>query len=97
MGAVCCGNFTEGNKKAVKGDTAREALNHICAVLEESGWGNPSKTPARKLKLILGWQVWGYTEKDPPTKHQKALSTIVYQDNLAHAITPYAKHVRFSS
>eukprot|EP00957_Ditylum_brightwellii_P023411 1766839-Ditylum_brightwellii.AAC.2 len=54
MEAVLCRDFTQGSKKPVKGSTAREALDYIYAVLEESGWGNPSKTPAGKLKLTLG-------------------------------------------
>eukprot|EP00957_Ditylum_brightwellii_P039655 3000242-Ditylum_brightwellii.AAC.1 len=76
MEAVCHGDFSQGNQKGVKGDTAQEAVDHICAVLEESSWGNPSKTPAGRLKLSLAQQVWGYKKKDPPTKHQKALPTV---------------------
>eukprot|EP00957_Ditylum_brightwellii_P098071 7470486-Ditylum_brightwellii.AAC.1 len=56
MEAVYRGDFARGNTKEVKGTTAREALGHVCAVLEKSGWGNPSKTPAGKLKLTLGQQ-----------------------------------------
>eukprot|EP00957_Ditylum_brightwellii_P002563 196778-Ditylum_brightwellii.AAC.1 len=73
MEAVHRGDFSRGGMKAVKGTTAQEAIDHIYVVLEESGWGNPSKTPTGKLKLTLRQQIRGYTKKDPPTKHQKAL------------------------
>eukprot|EP00957_Ditylum_brightwellii_P018740 1408177-Ditylum_brightwellii.AAC.1 len=57
MEAVRCGNFSQGNQKGIKGDTAQEAMDHVCAVLKESGGGNPSKTPAGRLKLSLAQQV----------------------------------------
>lgn len=91
MEAVCKGHFSRVGKEAVKGNTTQEAFNHICVVLEKSGWGNLSKIPAGKLKLTLGKQVRGYTKTDPPTKHQKALPTIVYCNNLAHTRTPLCR------
>eukprot|EP00957_Ditylum_brightwellii_P139179 10608079-Ditylum_brightwellii.AAC.1 len=88
MEAVCCDNVSQGNQKGVKGNTAQEAVDHVCAVLKESDWGNPSKMPAGRLKLSLAQQVWGYTKKDLPMKHQKVLPTVVYNNNLDHANMP---------
>eukprot|EP00957_Ditylum_brightwellii_P023048 1738995-Ditylum_brightwellii.AAC.1 len=60
------------------GNIAKEATDHICAILEEGSFSNLSKPPSGKIKFIFGHQVWGYIKQDHLPKYEKALTTTVY-------------------
>lgn len=87
MHASRVGTFNPRSER-ISGTTARKAISHISATIVSSGRPDPSKNTSGKTDLKILRQAKAYKDKDPPTKHQKALPPVVYEYNLQNAKTP---------
>ena len=61
------------------GDTVKATLTNVCLTIWSSFWVNPAVDDKGAFSLTLKKQLHNYRQSDPPTKHQKALPTIVFK------------------
>lgn len=78
MHAVRIGTFNPQGRQ-VSGATARKAVGHVAAEIVASGRPDPTKNSSGRTDIRIIRQTKSYHERDPPTKHQKALPIEVYK------------------
>lgn len=83
---VRCGEFSK--QDSVKGDTAKQALDHVAQTIVASDRPDPRLTQSGSKYLMITRQIRSYTKVDAPPKHQKALPPEVYRQTLRNATQP---------
>ena len=86
MDDVRHGEFSK--QDSVKGDTAKQALDHVAQTIVASDRPDPRLTQSGTTYLMITRQVRSYTKVDPPPKHQKALPPETYRQILRSANHP---------
>ena len=67
------------NLERLAGDTVKATLANVCSTIRSNFWDNPALDDKGAFSLTLKKQIHNYKQIDPPTKHQKALPTIVFK------------------
>jgi hypothetical protein len=88
MDTVRNGEFTTRNCNTIKGETARQAADHVAATIIASGRADPRLDSSGNKCIQFKRQLNAYKMKDGPVKHQKALVPEVYRCLLRHASHP---------
>ena len=88
MDTVHNGEFAPRGFDSVKGETARQAADHVAATIIASGGADPRIDSSGNKCIQFRRQINAYKTIDGPVKHQKALVPEVYRWLLCHAAHP---------